>query len=653
MTQLDSGQSLASRFTLIRRLGRGGMGDVWLARDEDLGTELVTKIVPADATAEQISLLRQECRNTRRLAHPNIVRVFDFFQDSAATFITMEYVEGGDLCDLRGRPAAEIIRSVLPVIDALQHAHDEGVIHRDIKCGNVLIDAAGRPRLSDFGISGLAAPGPQDLQIAGGGSGRHASPQQLAGEAPSLADDIYGLGMMLRGLLSPGAQLPIGLEDLLGRMTAVDAGDRPETLAAVRAALLEIAAHEEESTLPPQIKRREVRLAPPPKVTAVRSAAKPISEHGSDTQAPESGRHPYWWLTVTAFIVLAVVVFAVFALLPEWVDQRSVSEVTSETGVEATKPEVGAKEGASLPQGSQQPRPTTMASSDGVSVAPQPPIIDAEPEGPRPGERRAPEPPPIEEELVETRPRPAVGTAAPARPTDPGAEVFEEAMSSGLEAIEAGDFTMAREAFERAVSVRPGSSEAIDGLARAEASLRLAAISLHRERAESFEQQERWREAEAEFKAALALDATLRFAREGESRAGERARLSEQMGHHIARPERMVDDRVLAEARDLLAEAETVDPASPGLERQIEELRQVVKIASTPVKIVLLSDNSTDVIVYRVGRLGRFDRHEMELRPGTYTVVGTRDGYRDVRRHLEVDPNGQSQPLTVRCEEKI
>ena len=169
----------------------------------------------------------------------------------------------------------------------------------------------------------------------------------------------------------------------------------------------------------------------------------------------------------------------------------------------------------------------------------------------------------------------------------------------------------------------------------------------------AFEQGEKWREAEAEYKAALALDASLRFAREGAARADSRAQLNEAMSYHIGHPERLVEDRVLAEARELLADAEEADSITPGLRKQIEELRQIVEIASTPVQVILVSDGSTEVTVYRVGRLGRFDRRELDLRPGTYTVVGTRDGYRDVRRQLKVEVAGQGQPLNVRCEEKI
>ena len=359
-------------------------------------------------------------------------------------------------------------------------------------------------------------------------------------------------------------------------------------------------------------------------------------------------------MTITAFVVLAVAVVAVFALLPKWVEQQQPG--VGETQLEVTASESGpvrtlepiesssgspaaSSETPDLPSPeplSSSPEPTTSSAAEGEIAARQEPELRV----------------PVDEgEQVR---QPSVTPTPPARQgPDPTAEAFAEAMSRGLAAFDSGDFEVAQKAFEEALLLVPGSAEAADGVARSERALSLAAIRRHREKAEAFEKEDRWREAEAEYKAALALDSSLRFAREGESRASDRARLAEQMSYHIDHPQRMVDDQVLEEARQVLAEADALDSLTPGLQKQRLTLQQVVEVASTPVQVVLQSDNSTEVVVYRVGRLGRFDRRELELRPGTYTVVGTRDGYRDVRRQLRVEAGGQSQPLTVRCEEKI
>ncbi len=100
-------------------------------------------------------------------------------------------------------------------------------------------------------------------------------------------------------------------------------------------------------------------------------------------------------------------------------------------------------------------------------------------------------------------------------------------------------------------------------------------------------------------------------------------------------------------------EAKEINPRGPMLTADIKKLEQLVEVAQTPVKIAIESDNLTRVAVYRVGKLGRFSVHELELRPGTYTVVGTRDGYQDVRQKIVVKPGLQSLRITVKCRVKI
>jgi len=226
-------------------------------------------------------------------------------------------------------------------------------------------------------------------------------------------------------------------------------------------------------------------------------------------------------------------------------------------------------------------------------------------------------------------------------------------MTAGLKAIDSGESAAAKAAFEMALSLRPESSQAADGLARSEQALRLAAIREYQTRAEALERQEAWHDAEAQYTAALALDSTLRFAGEGKDRSAARAVLNDQLEYHISHPERLSEDSVLKEAREALASAAAIEPASQKLRGQIDGLQKAINVATTPVKIQIVSDKLTSVLVYRVGRLGTFEQRTLELRPGSYTVVGTREGYRDVRRRLEVTAAGENKPLTVQCEEKI
>ena len=151
----------------------------------------------------------------------------------------------------------------------------------------------------------------------------------------------------------------------------------------------------------------------------------------------------------------------------------------------------------------------------------------------------------------------------------------------------------------------------------------------------------------------LKLDATIRFAQEGKPRSDERAALSDGLDYHLAHAERLSDEKVLADASEVLEDAARIESAWPRLSEQRSKLAGIITQASTPVPVFLESDNETEVVVYRVGRLGRFERHTLQLRPGTYTVVGSRPGYRDVRRSLHVEAGKQPEPLIVRCEEKI
>ncbi len=199
----------------------------------------------------------------------------------------------------------------------------------------------------------------------------------------------------------------------------------------------------------------------------------------------------------------------------------------------------------------------------------------------------------------------------------------------------------------------PGSSEVADGLGRAEEGLRLAAISEHRSRAEEFERQEDWSAALREYDAVFGLDPTIRFAREGKARAEVRSQLAERLEDHIAHPDRLSNDEVLESAERLLSDARSVEPSGPVLRRQIDSMTKLLAVATTPIRVELVSDNLTEVTVYRVGRLGRFTQQVLDLRPGTYTVVGSRAGYRDVRHRLTVSPSQSSKPVEVRCVEEI
>jgi hypothetical protein len=255
-----------------------------------------------------------------------------------------------------------------------------------------------------------------------------------------------------------------------------------------------------------------------------------------------------------------------------------------------------------------------------VKTAPFPPIVQGEPT-----------PPPVER-------------------VDPA---FAAAMSEALEALERGDWPAAREALQRAGAIRPSAPAVADGLARVDQAEKLLAIAAHRAAASRFESDERWAAAAQEYAAVLALDPTIRFARDGKQRCVERADLDRSLEYHLGHPERLSSDVVLEEAELLVDKAAALEPAGARLRDQVARLTTLLERAAIPIRVLIESDDLTEVTVYKVGRLGTFLTHELELRPGAYTVVGSRQGYRDVRRELVVVAGEDPEPLVVRCEEKI
>jgi hypothetical protein len=129
--------------------------------------------------------------------------------------------------------------------------------------------------------------------------------------------------------------------------------------------------------------------------------------------------------------------------------------------------------------------------------------------------------------------------------------------------------------------------------------------------------------------------------------------LAAELAAVIDRPERLFSPEARGAARASLQRAHAVPTPGPALQRQVETVERLLAAAETPLRVALASDNLTDVTIYRVGRLGSFERKDVELLPGRYTVVGQRSGYRDVRREIVLVPGRESPTVVIRCEEPI
>ena len=230
---------------------------------------------------------------------------------------------------------------------------------------------------------------------------------------------------------------------------------------------------------------------------------------------------------------------------------------------------------------------------------------------------------------------------------------FDQRMSEGFEAIAAGDYLGARAAFVVAQRLLPDSTEPKDGLLQVDSALRLGNIATLEQEALALERDEHWDAAITTYEEALEVDNTLAFAIDGLARAREMSDLHARLDDYIAEPDKLSAPAVMQEATGLLLRITARDSIGPRLDAQRDELSRLLKRAQTPLTVPLVSDNVTEVAVYRVGRLGTFMRTEINLKPGTYVAVGSRPGYRDVRLEFRVAPEIDIEPVYISCEEPI
>lgn len=287
-------EEIAGRFPqleVIELIGKGGMGAVYKARQRTLDRVVALKIInPArdddPAFAERFT---REARALAKLNHPHIVTVHDFGQADGLYFLVMEYVDGTNLRTLirdRRMSPQEALAIVPPLCDALQYAHDEGVVHRDIKPENILVDQKGRVKIADFGLAKLLGLGPADVTLTAAhqamGTLHYMAPEQL--ERPQTVDhraDIYSLGVtfyeMLTGELPLGrfappsrkVQVDVRLDEIVLRALERDPEQRYQHASDVKTDMSRIAV----GHVPPAPVEREWRQPAPAILQLVRNPA--------------------------------------------------------------------------------------------------------------------------------------------------------------------------------------------------------------------------------------------------------------------------------------------------------------------------------------------------------------------------------------------
>ena len=772
---LENGQVLAARFALLRRLGAGRWGEVWLARDRD--RDVALKILAPDLARQPA--LRTRFLDTVRLQaslhHPHVLAC-DGAIDGDPCLAIFEHASGGDLSAWRGRAWTDLVGALAGIAEGLSALHQRGFVHRDLKASNVLLGDDGRAKLSDLGVAARIG----ERNSLPPGSPFNASPQQHDGDPPAVADDVYGFGALAYELLSgypphyPDAAaarsggpppepiraripVPPALAQLVLACLARSPEERPREMSEVRdalAGLLNSTGAAAPSATAPRGALRPPQDAPAP--------IEPRWQRTTGVDAERTSRQGLRrGLVGAAFAVLLLGSVLAFFALPRLVrpppmaaaptpqkttDARAAEAAAAEkdrdlrklaeaklayedmlpgirqrldklvaraavdwggeaferarTGVDSANKRFAAGEYDVALAELKRVVPdlaTTEAAAAGVlrtalaagnSALEQGTAAEAErqfalalklqPDHPQAkrGLERARNLDEVRRLLADAARLEEEGRSGDAaagyrkalaldRDSTKASEglarlasaelnaAFGAAMSAGLEALARRDFSAAQSAFQRADRLRPGAPEAQDGLAQVARAQGDAGIATHLSAAQRAEGEERWQVALEAYRRALAIDRNLLTAQEGVERTEPRAALEAQLNGFAARPERLFSTEVRAAARTTLSRARAVEPAGPVLRKQIETVSALVAAAEVPVAVALTSDNQTDVTIYRIGRIGLFEHKDMELLPGRYTIVGTRSGFRDVRRELMVLPGQVPPTVAIRCEEPI
>lgn len=222
LLQLSPGASISSRYEIVRLLGQGGMGAVYQAHDKELERQVAIKVIRADMAAnpEILRRFKQELILARQITHKNVIRIFDLGQADGVKFITMEYIEGENLQIVLRRKKklgpAEAANILAQVCRALEAAHNEGVIHRDLKPQNIMLDKTGRAYVMDFGIARSMLGVGMTQTGALIGTPDYMSPEQAKGQSLDARSDLFSVGIIFYEMLS--GQVPFNADTTMGKL---------------------------------------------------------------------------------------------------------------------------------------------------------------------------------------------------------------------------------------------------------------------------------------------------------------------------------------------------------------------------------------------------------------------------------------------------
>jgi eukaryotic-like serine/threonine-protein kinase len=756
MKALTPGLELGSRFALIRRVAEGGSSEVWLAEDRELGRRVALKVIDGRmlATPAVRARMENEIGLARKLPAGRAVEILGLHDVDGLLLLEMEYLSGGDLGQFRGRSLAVFARPLLEAAEALGAAHDAGLVHGDLKCANVLLDAGGHARLADFGLMTMTG------EAVAGGSPYNMSPQRLRGEPASPADDLYAFGAMLYELLSgqppyyPGITRDRVLHEPVPPL--VPRAPAPERARQLALRLLAKSPDARPASMQEVGRELEAALAEPDdEAIAPRAAAPGIAAPQDTPQRRQGG--PRWQRAAVAAAVLGVLgLVYVFAWLPGQVEEHATATGDKALAVATAEARrlqqaqqddeavAAARLAAEQARAAYEQRRSAIESQAAAIWAPEA-LATARAQGDGAAGRYALQQYDAargdweqglaaldaieagraaalaqalaagEAALTQGQSESAARSFQLALSIDPGnaaagnglarARTLDEVFAlldqavrdekSGrfaaagdgyrkalavdpaapgarealqrMEARQAGDAYAAamsraladgraedaRSALEQARSLRPGSREVAEALAQLDRDRRAAGLQELVARAAAAERAERWEDARLAWSEALGIEPTLEPAREGLDRVVPRVQLDAQLDGLIAAPQRLWTEAGRTTARSAIASAADAAPPKGVLSGKAQRLAAMLEAAQIPVSLRLESDGVTEVVIYRVGRMGSFERRDVELLPGRYAVVGTRPGYRDVRKEVEIPPGSEPQPVAIRCEEPI